>query len=130
MIFFQNIARMISVAALQAIDEHKDTCDKCQLAGVLDCPLALDLLRVASGSACYLPVLVKDLCEWDPERNAPAMVDESGRRISSCHNVARYELGDKVTFRVCSACILLERFAGRAKRSIPAEAASPTSPSH
>lgn len=121
MIIFQNIARMIAIAATDAALEHSQLCVRCIELGVSDCPAGLDLIRLAVGSSRYAPIISANLCEWDPERNSPATLDELGTRTSSCSNLARYEFGDKVTFRVCSACALLHRFAGRAKRSISPE---------
>lgn len=54
----------------------------------------------------------KELCEWDPETNSPALIQQKGDPQTGCQNEAVWSLGAslKENWHLCDSCAGLERF--------------------
>lgn len=123
---FANVARMIADAARDAVLRHVLDCVKCGRSGMFDCVTALSLIKMATDGDRLREAGPR--CEWDPEKDEPALIDfvTSERhvvRLGGCPNHQCYEIGEKVTFRVCEPCSKLPRFFGRPLRDISVEEA-------
>lgn len=121
---YANVARMIAAAAKDAFLAHAANCQTCMRSGMFDCSEAHMLLLLAVRGDRLRESIPR--CEWDPENNNPAVLEFTGQdqhvvRVGGCANHQCYEVGEKVTFRICEPCSKLPKFFGRPLRDIPVE---------